>query len=79
MNSECQKLGNKEPQRDGPVNVILRSAVAVIVIIISMTVLIGANKGNMVLSLVWPILLLPLLSASKELCTLLTRFVRTSH
>jgi hypothetical protein len=79
MNSGYQKFGNKQSQREGIINVILRLTTAVVVIILSMTVLVSANEGNMVLSLVWPILLLPLLSASKELCILLTRFIRTSH
>ena len=79
MNNKCQKLGNKETQRDGRMNFILKSTAALMVIIVSMFVLWDVNKGNMVLSLAWPILLLPFLSASKELCILLTRLVRGSH
>jgi hypothetical protein len=79
MNSKCQKSGNNGPQREGRMNFILKSTIAVMVIIVSLFVLLDLNKGNMVISLAWPILLLPFLSASKELCILLTRLVRGSH
>ncbi len=79
MNTEYQKLGNKESQKEGKIGFVLKFACAVIVIIVSLTMLMGANEGNMMLSLAWPILLLPLLNASKELCVLLTRIVRMSR
>jgi uncharacterized protein YqhQ len=78
MNSKYQKLENNKPQSDGRMNFILKSTIALMVIILSMFVLWDVNKGNMVLSLAWPILLLPFLSASKELCVLLTRLVSGS-
>jgi hypothetical protein len=79
MNTECQKLGIKESQKEGKIDFVLKFACSVIVIIVSLTMLVGANEGNMLLSLAWPILLLPLLSASKELCVLLSRFIQMSH
>ena len=79
MNKESQKLGNMDFQGIVMINFKLKPSVALLTIIVSLTVMIDAVKGNKVLSLTWPILLLPFFNASKDICILLIRLAGKSH
>jgi len=61
------KLEDRASQKLDVSEFALKFAGAVLAVLISTALIAGARVGNMALSLVWPILLLPLLSAFKAL------------
>jgi len=65
------KLEDRASQKLDVSEFALKFAGAVLAVLISTALIAGARVGNMALSLVWPILLLPLLSAFKALVGLL--------
>jgi uncharacterized membrane protein YdjX (TVP38/TMEM64 family) len=52
---------------------VAKAAWAALMLLVSIGLILGAKAGNMALSLVWPVLVLPILSAVKALCVLLCR------
>ncbi len=76
MNDEKKELENSGSQKLEVSEFAVKSAAAALVLLVSIALIAGARSGNMALSLVWPILLLPLLSALKALCGLLCQLIR---
>jgi hypothetical protein len=79
MKDKDQRLEREGDQTKERMHSLLKSAVATVVILASIKTLQGANSGNMMLSLAWPILLFPLFSAFRELCELLARCTGELH
>jgi uncharacterized membrane protein YdjX (TVP38/TMEM64 family) len=78
MNEEKHGLEDEGSQKVEGSEFAAKAAVAVLVLLVTIALILEAQAGNMVLSLVWPVLLLPLLSALKSLCTVLCRFASLS-
>jgi uncharacterized membrane protein YdjX (TVP38/TMEM64 family) len=78
MNEDKCGLKNEVSQKVEGSELAAKAAGAALVLLVSIGLMFGARAGNMALSLVWPVLLLPVLSAIKTLCTLLCQLARTS-
>jgi uncharacterized membrane protein YdjX (TVP38/TMEM64 family) len=78
MNEDKCGLENEISHKVEGSELAAKAAVATLVLLVSVALIFGAKAGNMALSLVWPVLLLPILSAIKTLCVLLCRSARVS-
>lgn len=68
MNEEKYGMESEGSQRVERSELVVKAAWATLMFLVSIALLLGAKAGNMALSLVWPVLLLPILSAVKTLC-----------
>ena len=77
MDGEKKELENRGSQKLDVSEFAAKFAGAVLVLLVSTALIAGARAGNMTLSLVWPILLLPVLSAFKALAGLICQLAGT--
>jgi hypothetical protein len=67
------EIGQNLAQNVERSELVAKAAWAALMLLVSIGLILGAKAGNMALSLVWPVLVLPILSAVKALCVLLCR------
>jgi uncharacterized membrane protein YdjX (TVP38/TMEM64 family) len=67
------EIGQNSAQKVERSELVAKAAWAALMLLVSIGLILGASAGNMALSLVWPVLLLPILSAVKALCVVVCR------
>lgn len=80
MNEQMNEMESKVlSQKVEGSELVAKAAWAGLMILVSLALIAGSKAGNMALSLVWPVLLLPILSAVKALCVLVCRVAHTQE
>ena len=73
MNEELYAMESDRSQKVERGELAAKASGAILMLLVSIGLMLGAKAGNMALSLVWPVLLLPILSSVKTLGVVLCR------